>query len=379
MRGAPPPPPHPPTPRPPLSVHDAPLATAAVVLSIADGDQGELFFYIADFDSGASGVSEWNASLTLSQAGLNATTGCEALSLDPEDPRCAKATYSGVMRKACCGAQTKGKAALFRRHPAMASWPEGHNFQVYELAVSDVWIIDGYGGAATFTGKEYYAAKPRHNVPSFPPAEGGAAAERAAAAAPPPAPPPHGDVAARARRVAASSLWCSIATTSVWLEGRAWGNVRSVADGATHSEATGLPVLYLPTPDLTAVDVRADPRVTISLSEAALPERVAGGQVCGGADPEDPTCARLHLRGSLRALDGDEKADAERALGARHPHAPWLGKGGAHTGGKYYTIELSSIEFLDFYGGFADLSVDEYLKWTPPAAGAAAAAAVAAA
>eukprot|EP00793_Prasinoderma_coloniale_P002905 PRCOL_00002387-RA len=276
-----------------VSVHDAPLATAAAVLSIADGDQGELFFYIADFDSGASGVSEWNASLTLSQAGLNATTGCEALSLDPEDPRCAKATYSGVMRKACCGAQTKGKAALFRRHPAMASWPEGHNFQVYELAVSDVWIIDGYGGAATFTGKEYYAAKPRHNV---------------------------------------------------------------VADGATHGEATGLPVLYLPTPDLTAVDVRADPRVTISLSEAALPERVAGGQVCGGADPEDPTCARLHLRGSLRALDGDEKADAERALGARHPHAPWLGKGGAHTGGKYYTIELSSIEFLDFYGGFADLS-----------------------
>ena len=51
----------------------------------------------------------------------------------------------------------------------------------------------------------------------------------------------------------------------------------------------------------------------------------------------------------------------QHALGARHPLAPWLAHGGAHTGGKYYTIEISSLQFLDFYGGYAKLSVEEYL------------------
>ena len=40
---------------------------------------------------------------------------------------------------------------------------------------------------------------------------------------------------------------------------------------------------------------------------------------------------------------------------------------GAHTGGTYYTIQIDSIEFLDFYGGFANLSVVEYLAYKPSA------------
>ena len=41
--------------------------------------------------------------------------------------------------------------------------------------------------------------------------------------------------------------------------------------------------------------------------------------------------------------------------------APWPAQGGAHTGGKYFTIELTSLSFLNTYGGFAQLSVAEYL------------------
>jgi len=52
-------------------------------------------------------------------------------------------------------------------------------------------------------------------------------------------------------------------------------------------------------------------------------------------------------------------------LGARHPFAPWLAKGGAHTGGTYYTIDVSSLVFLDSYGGPAKLSVEDYLAASP--------------
>ena len=50
------------------------------------------------------------------------------------------------------------------------------------------------------------------------------------------------------------------------LDGAPWGNIRSVADGVG-ANSTGLPYLYLPTPDPSAVDLRADNRATISLSE----------------------------------------------------------------------------------------------------------------
>ena len=78
---------------------------------------------------------------------------------------------------------------------------------------------------------------------------------------------------------------------------------------------------------------------------------VNGSQICGGMDAEDPTCGRIHLSGRLVALAKlTDIARAEASLGTRHPNAAWLAQGGAHTGGKYYTLELTSIMFLDMYG-----------------------------
>ena len=120
----------------------------------------------------------------------------------------------------------------------------------------------------------------------------------------------------------------------------------------------------MPTPDPTAVDVKADAHVTLSFSEAALPERAGkdGSKTCGGMDAEDPTCARLHLSGVAVALTTNATvADAMAAFKAKHPKAPWLASGGAHTGGAYYTLRLDSLLFLDYYGGPAQLSVADYL------------------
>ena len=89
-----------------------------------------------------------------------------------------------------------------------------------------------------------------------------------------------------------------------------------------------------------------------------------------GMDAEDPTCARIHLVGKLVALTTNASiAQAKADLGARHPLAPWLAAGGAHTGGAYYTIDVTSLTFLDFYGGPAKLSLKEYLAAEPTGAG----------
>ena len=185
-------------------------------------------------------------------------------------------------------------------------------------------------------------------------------------------PPPWNATAQRARWLVYHGTWATVTTLSTRQEtsGKAWGNVRSLADGVGKN-SSGLPCLYLPTPDPTAVDVSKDPRVVLSLTEAALPERLSDKGVCGGMDAEDPTCARIHLVGKLVALTTNASiAQAKADLGARHPLAPWLAAGGAHTGGAYLRLAFEEIQFLDYYGGLARLSVKEYLAADAPGAAA---------
>ena len=340
---------------------------SADVLSFSDGattSTGRLFFYIMP----GKGMDTFDASLTLSQAALNHTRGCVASKLDPEDPRCAKLTFTGVMTKSTGDSETLGKSYLFARHPAMHSWPKSHGFTVYELKVQHIWMIDFYGGAQNIATELYYKVTPKHNVPSWPPHASTAAAPLAAPAAAAERvgiePPPWNETAKRARWIVFHAMWTSIGTTSVHLKGMPWGNVRSVSDGgikAPHS--TGLPVFYLPTPDPTAVDSRKNANITLSFSEAALFERTThAGLTCGGMDAEDPTCGRLHLTGTLKPITSkDDLTKAKAYLGEKHPLAPWLAAGGAHTGGTYNTIEIKSLTFLDYYGGPAKLSVEDYL------------------
>merc|ERR1719321_288337 len=139
----------------------------AEVLSFSDGAEtstGRLFFYMM----GGEG-DKWDASLTISQAALNHTTSCEVQKIDPEDPRCAKITFSGEMIKAKGNDLKFAKEALFARHPQMKTWPASHHFTVYELVVSHIWMIAFYGGGATVTPEMYYAVQPKHNVPTWPP------------------------------------------------------------------------------------------------------------------------------------------------------------------------------------------------------------------
>lgn len=338
-----------------------------------NGSTGRLWFYITPLMAEDNGAG-YAATLTLSQTGINNTCWTSGSNVDPEDPRCAKASFTGTMKQSTGADVATGKAALFARHPQMAKWPAGHAFAVHELVLDDIWLIYFFGGGAKVTPAAYFAAKPHHSVPSWPPSGGGGggggrdgrALSRAAPGVAGTPPPPHNETAKRARWLVYHSTWTSVGTVSVMYNGKPWGNVRSIADGVGPN-STGLPVLYVPTPDPTAVDLRANPHCTLSFSDASLPLRqTAAPNSCGGFDAEDPTCARLHMHATLTALTTKaEIAQAEVNLGARHPLAPWLAGGGAHTGGKYYKVHPTELVFLDYYGGPAKLTVAEYLAAKP--------------
>ena len=142
---------------------------------------------------------------------------------------CAKMTVQGTMTRASLAPDfvgpddvAIGKEALFARHPEMRTWPAGvylfhahppsyfcypvvvslcdqracahahmskrhhnqhcfraclarrrsdHGFEVYELKIEDIWMIDFYGGGGAVQPNEYYSNEPVHNVPKWPPAK----------------------------------------------------------------------------------------------------------------------------------------------------------------------------------------------------------------
>lgn len=128
------------------------------LLSYSDGPpgagSGTPYFYLSGLDATLQDLAaDARCSLTVSQLGTAA--GCAT---DPEDPTCAKLTLSGRMRPVPDDRLPHARAALFTRHPQMASWPAGHHFEFHYLEITDLFLLDHYGGAVPLTVEEYYAA-----------------------------------------------------------------------------------------------------------------------------------------------------------------------------------------------------------------------------
>eukprot|EP00662_Eupelagonemidae_sp_cell21_P049354 gene49354-42952_t len=70
----------------------------------------------------------------------------------------ANLPLNGRMVQLSGGDAATAKAALFSKHPQMASWPAGHGFAFWELRVTDVFFIDMFGGADHFSPDAYYSA-----------------------------------------------------------------------------------------------------------------------------------------------------------------------------------------------------------------------------
>lgn len=318
------------------------------VNSFSDGTSvanatGRIFLYVSDQDaSGQDVIADPRASFTISQQSTNAT-GCGGT--DAEDPTCMHLTLSGTVVNASAGPQYDfAKAALFAKHPNMKSWPGDHSWLVQELVVTDIFFLDFYGGGKTITPEQYYAQQAL-----VAPANGGSAPP----AHPTDAAPKTGAKEQFARWLVHQSTWGVLTTTSVHLNGTAFGNVAAVSDGVGlgKENATGRLFFYLSPMDVQGADIAASPRCSFTVSEANLPTQFKQGKVCTGIinkDPESPLCARLSLNGKMAKLAGGDAELAQAALFSKHPAMAQWPSGHEFA---FWELQITDTFFINMFGG----------------------------
>ena len=83
------------------------------------------------------------------------------MNYDPEDPRCAHVILTGSFVKLNPGSEEEqfAKEALFSRHPIMPDWPDGHHWFFAKLDISNILILDFFGGAVTVPVQDYFNAQ----------------------------------------------------------------------------------------------------------------------------------------------------------------------------------------------------------------------------
>ncbi|XP_074078012.1 protein CREG1 isoform X2 [Macrotis lagotis] len=135
----------------------------ANVFSLSDGPEGASsgvpYFYLSPLQMSVGDLQvNPNATLTVT---LAQTDYCKTQGFDPQSPLCAHVMLSGSVTKVNDTEEmTFAKKSLFSRHPEMESWPSDHNWFFAKLAISNIWVIDYFGGAKVVTPEEYYKAKP---------------------------------------------------------------------------------------------------------------------------------------------------------------------------------------------------------------------------
>jgi hypothetical protein len=130
----------------------------ADVLSLSDGPpgvgSGVPYFYLSPLQISVSNLQENpHATLTLS---LAETIYCRKNGFDPQNPLCVHIMLSGTVTKVNETEVNIAKHSLFTRHPAMKTWPASHNWFFAKLNITNIWVLDYFGGPKIVTPEEYY-------------------------------------------------------------------------------------------------------------------------------------------------------------------------------------------------------------------------------
>ncbi|XP_016046143.1 protein CREG1 isoform X2 [Erinaceus europaeus] len=128
------------------------------VLSLSDGPPGSgsgvPYFYLSPLMQTVQDLQEnLYSTLTLS---LAQTSYCVNHGFDPQSPLCAHTMLSGTVTKVNETELDFAKTSLFTRHPAMKTWPSSHNWFFAKLNITNIWVVDYFGGAKVVTPEEYY-------------------------------------------------------------------------------------------------------------------------------------------------------------------------------------------------------------------------------
>lgn len=135
------------------------------VFSISDGplwaSSGVPYLYLTHMeisvqDLQVSPVS--SMSMSLAQ-----TDYCRDSAFDPQSPLCAHIILSGQVLQVNGSEADFAKKALFSRHPEMMDWPQDHGWFFAKFNITQVWVLDYFGGVKTVTPDEYFKASPEQN------------------------------------------------------------------------------------------------------------------------------------------------------------------------------------------------------------------------
>lgn len=135
------------------------------VIAVADSARGEkstgtLYFYLTMLDYTAQDLSKDNRLTVL--LSMDQDLYCSQRGVDPMEPTCARIMISGRAVKLEQGDDgfDFGKNAMFSRHPAAKKWLATHNFFLCKLEITQIAVLDWYGGPHYVTVEEYMKADP---------------------------------------------------------------------------------------------------------------------------------------------------------------------------------------------------------------------------
>ncbi|KAM7361399.1 cellular Repressor of E1A-stimulated Genes [Cochliomyia hominivorax] len=83
--------------------------------------------------------------------------------IDPMEPTCARAIISGEIVKMDKNDKNYDAAlvAFVERHSAARNWIKAHNFYLCELNITNIYVLDFYGGPHNINITEYYSTDPQ--------------------------------------------------------------------------------------------------------------------------------------------------------------------------------------------------------------------------
>ncbi|XP_034035361.1 protein CREG1 [Thalassophryne amazonica] len=146
------------------SVAGRPIAN---VFSVSDGPPGSAsgvpYMFLTSLDVSVRDL-QVNPAASLSMS-LAQTQFCQDQGLDPQSPLCAHIILSGSVMQVNGTEAEFAKNALFSRHPQMKDWPKDHDWFFAKFNITEVWVLDYFGGLKTVSPDEYFKATPYFKDP----------------------------------------------------------------------------------------------------------------------------------------------------------------------------------------------------------------------
>ncbi|KAG9262338.1 protein CREG1 [Astyanax mexicanus] len=131
--------------------------------SISDGPPGNgtgtPYLYLTHMEISVQDLQvNPQASMSVS---LAQTPICKHKGYDPQSPLCAHIILSGSVQDVNGTEEADlAKKSLFSRHPEMIDWPVDHSWFFAKMNITQVWVLDYFGGVKMVSPEDYYKATP---------------------------------------------------------------------------------------------------------------------------------------------------------------------------------------------------------------------------